>query len=474
MPAVNRESLPQMHSPQLDDTVHSEVPVGPVAKTPGQTEVEAFNPSNPVGLAEQGSSVGSIASGSVAQLDSNAVVGQVKQLMGRGVFDWRVSSDECAHAIGLLESLPPREYARALKELSRSGDLRVLCEAVPEAMRRDLAESAVRGGATTTTPPLAAPGPRDPQPPPQPELIANPPSLPPELRAVIHAENAARGRQYEADFNSYVNAWCTKVGTCKSPLDLRELGPLSRPPRLLEPGIGAEDFEARRYTSDLCSTHIGVERAARAVSDQVSVFRRELTAGGFSLDVELRGQLTFDGEVASPMEGAAGGMFIAKGSMGQDGRVMDQVETQAVIAARRGHTGIEGRFSGEGQVEAVAAEVGGAGGELERGGKVTFKAPIVHGLAAETFVNHTNATSGADVMSEAEGKLCGANVKLEARIGFTVKGVDHAYYRDIGGTQEGLFGPMPELEEGKKWRELPPERRAWYGRQGFDEQSWPR
>jgi hypothetical protein len=70
-------------------------------------------------------------------------------------------------------------------------------------------------------------------------------------------------------------------------------------------------------------------------------------------------------------------------------------------------------------------------------------------------------------------EVFGMSVKLQAKIGFTAKGVERSYYADIGGTQTGFFGPMPELEERMPWRELPSERRDWYARQGFDERSWP-
>jgi hypothetical protein len=43
----------------------------------------------------------------------------------------------------------------------------------------------------------------------------------------------------------------------------------------------------------------------------------------------------------------------------------------------------------------------------------------------------------------------------------------------LGSRQEGIFGPMPELEAGTSWKDLPAERRQWYARQGFTEQSWP-
>jgi hypothetical protein len=473
MPAVNRDSLTLTHSPQVE-TPHAEVPVARATSTTNRaatSQVESFNPSNTSLAVQQGSTVGSIAASAVGQLDANAVVGQVKELMG----GWRVSADDCQHAVGLLKSLPAAEYGKAVKELSRSGELRVLCESIPAELRRDLAESVVHGGLTTMSPGLLARGLRDPQPPAQPAMISNAPSLPKELREVIHGENLTRARKYEADFNAYADAWCAKVATCQSPMALRELGQLSNPPRLLEPGISDSDLAAKRFVSLHCQINIGAERAAKAVSEQVSVFRKELAAGSFGLTFEVRGQATFDGEVAKNTRLGAGGGFEARGTLTQDGRLIDQgAKTEAVVAGGRGHNKVEAKFDAEGHLEAAAAEVGGFGLELERAGDVTFKAPVAPGIAVESFVNHRNATSGAALGGEEEGEFLGAHVKVEARIGFTAKGIDRSYYADIGGAQEGFFGPMPELTNGSKWSELPKDRREWYGRQGFDENFWPK
>lgn len=470
MPAVNRESLTPMQSPEFA-AAQPELPVGRVASSPGRQEVESFDPScSAPPMQQQGSNVGSIAASSVGRLDANAVVGQVKELMS----GWRVSDDECRHAVGLLQSLPPAEYAKALKALSAAGDLRTLCESIPADLRRDLAESAVHGGVTTTSPEQLARGLRDPQPPPQPAMVVNSPSLPKELRQVIHGENLARARQYEADFNAYADAWCAKVATCKTPMALRALGPMADPPGLLEPGISTDDLAAKRFVSLHCQKHIGAERAAKAISDQVSTFRGELAAGGFGLDFQVKAQVASKAEGPSHTEGAAGGALIAKGTLTQDGRLVDQhVASETVLEAGRGHTKVEGKFDKGGHLEAVEGEVGGFGVELERNGEVTFKAPVAPGLAVETSVDNPKATSGAALVAAVDEDVFGMSVKLQGKIGFTAKGIERAYYADIGGTQTGFFGPMPELDERKPWRELPSERREWYSRQGFDERSWP-
>lgn len=468
MPAVNRESLMPVHSAELEQ---AEAP-GVGTPVVSQQQVESFDEATSSSIVQHGLAVGSIAASSVRSLDAKAVVAQVKELMG----GWLVSGDDCRHAVGLLQSLPPAQYARALRALSESGELKTLCEKTPAELRRELAESAVQGGATTSTPERLSRGLKDPQPPAQPAMIVNSPSLPKELREVIHQENQARAQQYQQAFGAYVDAWCAKVAGCKTPMELRALGPVANPPALLEPGICDADFAAKRFTSLNCRTNLGVERAAKAVSAQVSVFRKELAAGGFGIDFEVKAKFTAKAEGKWHTEGAVGTGVVAKGTFTDDGRVIKaKVAEESVLEGGVHGAKLEGKFDAAGHLEEVSGEVLGAGIELERDGEVTFKAPTVllPGVSVETLVNGNEATYGARVVGEEEGELGFGTLKVEAKIGFTAKGVAREYYEDIGGAQQGFFGPMPELEAGAKWSELTRERREWYGRQGFDATTWP-
>src|SRR5690242_14480612 len=113
MTTVNRQSVTPMHSVEFDTA-----PVDVTVR--GQTssaQVESFDSSKSSPMQQQGSTVGSINASAVGQLDAKAVTEQVKDLMS----GWRVSGDDCEHAVGLLKSLPPTEYAKALKLLSASG-----------------------------------------------------------------------------------------------------------------------------------------------------------------------------------------------------------------------------------------------------------------------------------------------------------------------------------------------------------------
>jgi hypothetical protein len=149
----------------------------------------------------------------------------------------------------------------------------------------------------------------------------------------------------------------------------------------------------------------------------------------------------------------------------------------------RGGAKAEAKFNPDGSLDAVAGEAGGFGVELDREGKTTFKVPLASvgdpteegaGVSLESYVDQKHATTGAALVGQAEGSLFGWTLEVEGKLGFSSKGMDRQYYADIGGQQEGFFGPMPELTDGKQWGELSAERRGWYERQGFSKATWPR
>lgn len=469
MPAVNRESsLVAVQSLQLEQT---EAPstAKPIAT---QQEVESFDESKSQSpIRQHGIAVGSLSASSVMSLDARVAVAQVKELMGGFV----VSGDDCRHAIGLLQSLPPAQYQKALKALSESGDLKTLCQKVPNELRRDLAESAVQGGATTKQAERFPPGIRDPQPPIQPALIYNLPSLPKELREVIHKENTARAYQYEEALKVYVDAYCAKVATCRTPMELRAVGPLSTPPALTEPGLSEADFAAQRFASLNTHSDIGSQRANKAVSEQVSIFRKELAAGSFGLDFKFKAQVKSEMGGPSHSELAGGAAFLAKGTLTSDGRVIGAgVEGESLIEGGYGPLKLEAKLTPEGHVDAVSADVLIAGAELDRDGKMTFKAKVAPGAAVETFADPNKGNVGAAFSVKNEATIFGIKREYEVKVGFTAKGIAREYYQDIGGAQTGFFGSMPELDAGVKWADLKKDRREWYERQGFTQETWAR
>lgn len=467
-----------IHQATVGHTEEAELPKS-VAKSERSTEtaaassVESWTGSNEQGVEAQ--TAGGLAPISLQQLDARAVTQQVDQLMSRGVLDLWVSEDECRTAVGLLNSLPPGEYAKALDALAKSGSLQTLCARVPADARGELAESVVRGGLSKETSERLAPEQYAPRPPPQPRLITNVATLPIELREVIHAENAERGAAYKQEFARYVDAYCAKVKSCRTPMELRALGPISKPPRLLEPGISVDDFKAKRFVSDLAPTNMGQEKAWRAVSARIDQLRGGLATGQAAFTAEAKGQLKKGGAMSEHVELGAGIAKEAKGTMASDGRVIESnLENERSIAIGYEKLAkLEAKLNDE-HLEKVSAEALGWGVELSRSGEVTFKRNVAGDVSVEVAANPREATMGAVLVAEEEGEFGPANVALEGKVGLVVKGIHREYYADIGGTQEGIFGPMTELDAKANWRAMPEERREWYRRQGFEERTWPR
>ncbi|MBL8913370.1 MAG: hypothetical protein JNM17_21915, partial [Archangium sp.] len=403
-----------IHQAAVSHTEEVEGP-SPAAKpsvTPA-TSVESWQGSTDARVEAQ--AAGGVALRSLQQLDARAVTEQVEQLMSRGVLDWSVSEDECRAAVGLLNSLPPAEYAKAIDALSRSGSLQTLCERVPADARGELAQSVVRGGLSKETPERLAPGSHDPRPPSQPGLITNVETLPIELREVIHAENAKRGADYKAEFARYVDASCAKVTRCRTPLELRALGPISKPPRLLEPGISVSDFKAKRFMSDLAPTNMGQEKAWRAVSARIDGFRAGLATGQAAFTAEAKGQLKKSAAVSGDVELSAGIAKEAKGTIASDGRVIESnVATERSIEIGfKKLAKVEAKLGDE-HLEKVAGEVLGYGVELSRSGEVTLKAGAGE-VGVEVSVNPREATMGAVLVAEEEGEFGIADVSVEGK-----------------------------------------------------------
>lgn len=468
MSAVTRESMnPLVQTPDL------EVPQ-PVTPDAAQSQSQQLR-SHVEAHGDQGvpsaaaSTVGALSSQSIANLNAETVLPQLKKLLEDGFLNG-VSGEECRAALDLLESLPPREYQKAINGLSYR-ELGDLCRKMPSDLRKQLAESAVRGGLTKEEPPKSAPGHRSPKPPDQPALISNSPSIPDALREVIHQENAARAKQYEQKLNQYVDAYCARVKSCRTPSELRSLGPLSTPPAILEPGIGGNDFTLKKFQGALSSSQVGIERATKAVSDQVSAFRHEQAAGSFGLDVE--GKFTVTAGVhptALADVGATGGVsYGTKVTLTDDGRVLTRhPEAKGQLGIFAGHNELEAKFDKRGHLESVGVELLGAGVEYERDGKMAFK-----GGPVETFVNVGEGSYGASLGDKESIGVGSYNLEAELKAGFTYKGIAREYYQDIGGAQSGFFGPMPEVDAKVPYASLSKEKREWYARQGFTKENWP-
>jgi hypothetical protein len=84
--------------------------------------------------------------------------------------------------------------------------------------------------------------------------------------------------------------------------------------------------------------------------------------------------------------------------------------------------------------------------------------------------NHEKGTFGGGVSVEKE---VSKDAKIKREYGVTMQGSRSERAQDIAAMTPGtLFGPLPELEQGLAWKDLPAGRRARMERDGWTPQQW--
>ncbi|MDP1825478.1 MAG: hypothetical protein Q8L48_19625 [Archangium sp.] len=375
-----------------------------------------------------------------------------------------VTADDAHAAVGILRSLSPAQQREVLVALGRDRRLGALVDNLPDDARPALLNCATGSGLVAELPEQHA-TPRTPQPPPRPALLDNRSTLPAALRELVHGENQRRANVYATRFDAYVAAYCEAVKQAPDAVTLRALGPLSSPPALSESGVTDIDRKYLGWNSALTDTNPGIERAAKEVSNRVSDFRGEVHAGGFSLGLEVTAKATVGKKLT------LGGSSSV--DLTDDGRQLNQKnQVKEEVSVGVGFAEGSATFDSAGHLKQVKATVVGAGVELDKHGKVTLS--FKEGPATvSTFVDGNAAKYGASLGLDESVKFLGVKVSVGAKATVTAQGIAREYYPDIGGKQEGVFGPMPELDQGAAWASLPKERQQWYARQGFTEKMWP-
>lgn len=418
-------------------------------------------------------------------VSKQAVLEQVDSALS-GIY---VSEGDRRTAVQLLSSLAPDDFRAAFKELAREQKLGELLDDAPPDVRSQFLEAA-RASKVLTEEPARSASPRPVQPPDQPALLVNDKALPDAVRKAIHSENAARASGYTQRFDAYVQSYCAAVKQAQNPLELRALGDLSTPPGITEPGVDEKD---RKLLGNLglTSSFRGLEAAKKAVSNRISDFRGEIHAGGYSLGFEATAKMQIANVVQlggtarteisddlrvikepEPKRKLSVGAFMPDAPMSADDALAPSSWDDKTKAKQK--TSISADFDENGNVTGGQVTIKGIGVAHSKG-RTTFGAEAGAFGVAQTFVDRDKSQYGAAFGTEASGSYLGGALKFSAgaKVTLTAQGIKREYYPDIGGTQEGVFGPMPELDAKTPWAKLPQDRRDWYARQGFDEKSWP-
>lgn len=362
------------------------------------------------------------------------VVPEVTRLMSRVI-----SPSDVTEAVARISSVPDEKYREVLHQLERSGALATLAGKLSEngPLRGKLLESAVARAL------IAEKG--------SPKLLVNEGDLPKSFRAVLHAENVARAALHTQATQKRLDGYCAAVAAARDAVELRALGPWVPGPPLSEPGLTLSNKGSWRFA--LTDSNVGLERAARAVSNRISDLRGERHAGTYGLDVSVS-------LAQSAAFGPVHSQTIALG-VGTDGvhvRASDKVGVTA------GVMGFLKTLGGPSSLVLKAREL-----ELEQERNRTQLSARVGGVGGYTVVDVQKGECGAGFIAKG-----GSDAVLTVKAGVSAAGMPREYGPDVFSTQAGIFGPMPEFESGQPFASLPLARQSWYARQGFTQETYER
>lgn len=391
--------------------------------------------------------------------------GELQALSGGGFMKEvlaRAQNDSADGFVSGLSVMSRRDFGEAmgkLSESSRFGEVMEKVGADPK-LRAKFLSAAVKNGYLSATPPRTQKRPGALPAPEQPALIRNEPLLRNELRQLIHAENRQQAAQFQAGVDRYTKDWCSAVKNASTPGEIRSLGAFQAMPSMSEPGVEERDRKLLGWNQGLTESNSGVEQAAKVLSDKISDLRGQARAGSYSLDLEVA------------VKAKTGIGFVQSGvdaKIGETG-VKSAVKTEVGAELKKGpvqiSTSVDNRGTVSGEVKAGPV---GFEREVDAAGHVkkTFTLKATESLTAYSSVS--DSSMGGGVKAKAE---IAPGLELTGKVGVTAYGIPPEYYQDIGGAQEGFFGPMPEYEQQVDWKSLQPERRDWYSRQGFNEKNW--
>ncbi len=369
--------------------------------------------------------------------------GQPSSVLGSGsgelarLMRWPVTDADVAQAVTLLASLSERELAQTLCAPAAHDPLRRLSThlSADSSQRGRLLDALTRLGVARETG--------------APPLLVNEASLPVSVRELIHRENSARARAFASAQQRRLDAYCQQVRGAPDAAALRRIGRFLPAPALIEPGLTSANKGDWPFA--LTASNAGLERAARAIGDRISDFRNEAHAGTYGLE--------FSAVARSPEALGSTAAASVSLSLGTNGPV---VRPGLKLGLNGGIFSVTRTTNADTGVHLNLGPL-----ELEHEGtRSTFGAHLGD-VGGYTTVDLESGTASAGLTAD---HLLDAGLRVS--VGLFAAGIPVEYFADLFGPQPGLFGPMPELDCGTRYGELPPARRAWYARQGFDEATY--
>ncbi len=384
--------------------------------------------------------------------------------------DWAVTDADVRRVHEQLETLPPAGYRQMMERMEQGGLLgKYVKQMSPEAREAFLSQAGRKGYVSSEPGRKAEPAPCTP--PDGPAIYKNDANLPGSVRELLHESNRLAKRTYHDAHDAYVKRYSEQVMQAKSLGGIRSLGepvaPLKVSDGLVHPH---PDYERFRKSWSAVPGNDTRDDAYEAVSGRMAELSGQQRPGSFwfKAAAELRAEL-----------GILSGKLGMEVLITQEGQAKWEPKESTELVLKAVKVGVEPSDSGAPKVTvSVEHRPGwmkkedpmsvGISGDSE--GNVRVDLPVGSGFGIYTEVNRNQGKYGGGV---GFGRKLGEAGEMKVEAGFGMQGARLERARDVASRTPGtLFGPLPELDQGLAWKDLPAERRARMERDGWNAGSW--
>jgi hypothetical protein len=367
------------------------------------------------------------------------------------------SDVQAAHTV--LGAVPREAYRATLERMDRDGLLSTYVSRMDASARQAFLDQAASRGvlqrrAGEPPGPLGVPG--------RPETFVNDQQLPSALRDAVNAHATDMGRAAVVAHDDYLRRYDDAVARADSLRALRALGP----PQALDLretslGLSWSDPNRPRYEAEwkagLGRPQHSLVQAYASVTARARVLAGEQPAGLF---------------VSAELSGADSGVVV-KHEARASTRGPISLQTRVGIAPKAGPLGLEVTTDARGKLESqVQLEVGPVAVSHDSEGKSELSLGAKGSpFKAHASVNARTAEFAGGVafeVSDKSGQYHGGLKLAYGMRGIVPERAGQAVREDV----PGLFSRPRDLDPGRAWDDLSPERRALYERQGWTREEW--
>jgi hypothetical protein len=421
-------------------------------------------------------------------------VSLAREALNRSYLDPVVTDADAQKAAGALQKLSGETLRQALKDLVADGSMDRLFEELTPSDRNALLEHCVGAGVLTKEPGEKSSGRF--APPDGPEMIAHDCAWPRSMLNAIHSYNAGQAFTYASAYKEYVERYSDAVDEVKTGAEMRALGEPVRPHALSEP-VDFHDPLRSQYSIHLPHRPSALDTQP-AIDRALNRFRHERNHGVFAdvkADVKtsvgeasakystgFNGAQGLDGSYAVKPKVTVEGVEMSIGSKKFDVKVEEVIDlgigrtvsgelSRFKVKSPALETGIE--FDNEKRKLKIETPSGRVGFEDSRF-VVGMTAAKVAGAKAEVlfFYDVEKGEIGGGVGTDLKWKGQRLQSEFVGGIPLVSPGRAQQATAHLQGYREGPFDQPAERAAGKAWAELPPARREFLSRLGWNEADW--